>query len=86
MKKLVGIAGAVVVLAVLAGLAKRVGSRMQNVDWEKRLEAMPENAPPKWMFRNISEIHENTDRILDLLEHEGSSERRSDTDAEKPAS
>ncbi len=75
MKKLVGIAAVLVVLVVLAGLAKRVGSRMQNVDWEKRLESMPENAPPKWMFRNISTIRENTDRILELLEHQGSSER-----------
>jgi len=24
---------------------------MQNLDWEKRFERMPENAPPKWMFR-----------------------------------
>ena len=26
---------------------------------------MPDNAPPKWMFRNITAIRENTDRILD---------------------
>jgi hypothetical protein len=31
---------------------------------------MPENAPPKWIFRNISAIRENTDRILQLLERE----------------
>jgi hypothetical protein len=31
---------------------------------------MPENAPPKWIFRNISAIRENTDRILQLLESE----------------
>jgi hypothetical protein len=29
---------------------------------------MPDNAPPKWMFRNITAIRENTDRILELLE------------------
>ena len=29
---------------------------------------MPDNAPPKWMFRNITAIRENTDRILQLLE------------------
>jgi hypothetical protein len=28
---------------------------------------MPGNAPPKWMFRNITAIRENTDRILQLL-------------------
>ena len=27
-----------------------------------------DNAPPKWMFRNITAIRENTDRILQLLE------------------
>ena len=26
------------------------------------IERMPENAPPKWMFRNISAIRANTDR------------------------
>jgi hypothetical protein len=36
---------------------------VRNVDWEKRLEAMPGNAPPKRMFRNITAIRENTDRI-----------------------
>jgi len=29
---------------------------------------MPENAPPKWMFRTISAIRKNTERILQLLE------------------
>jgi hypothetical protein len=34
------------------------------------IERMPDGAPPKWMFRNISAIRENTDRILRLLEDE----------------
>ena len=29
---------------------------------------MPETAPPKWMFTNITAIRENTERILELLE------------------
>jgi hypothetical protein len=41
---------------------------MGNIDWEKKLDAMPDNAPPKWMVRNITAIRENTDRILELLE------------------
>ena len=41
---------------------------MQNIDWEKRIAALPENAPPKWMFRNVTAIGENTERILRLLE------------------
>ena len=29
---------------------------------------MPDNARPKWMFRTITAMGENTDRILQLLE------------------
>ncbi len=56
------------VLAVVGVLARRFGPKMSAIDWEKRLEAMPDNAPPKWMFRNITAIRDNTDRILQLLE------------------
>ena len=65
MKKLIATAA---VLAGVGYLAKRLGPRCMNVDWEKRFESMPDNAPPKWMFRNISEIHDNTERILAMLE------------------
>jgi hypothetical protein len=61
----------IVVAAVAAGLvvvAKRFGPCANGIDWEKRLERMPDNAPPKWMFRNISAIRENTERILGALE------------------
>jgi hypothetical protein len=34
------------------------------------VERLPDNAPPKWAFKNISAIRENTDRILELLERE----------------
>jgi hypothetical protein len=60
-----------VAAAALAGvgvLARLLGSKMTGIDWEKRFEAMPDSAPPKWMFRNITAIRENTDRILELLE------------------
>jgi hypothetical protein len=56
------------VLAVLGVVARRLGPKVRNVDWEKRLEAMPGDAPPKQMFRTITAIRENTDRILPLLE------------------
>ena len=55
-------------LAALGVLASRFGPKIADIDWEKKLEAMPDNAPPKWMFRNITAIRENTDRILELLE------------------
>jgi hypothetical protein len=64
MKKVLAVAA---VLAVLDVQARRLGPKMPATDWEKRLEAMPGNAPPKWMFRNITAIRENTDRILRLL-------------------
>jgi len=78
MKKLVI---AAVLLVGIGFLAKRLGPRVANVDWEKRFESMPDNAPPKWMFRNISEIRSNTDRILELLEA-----RAADTRATEQAS
>jgi hypothetical protein len=65
MKKALVFAAAAIGLGVLA---RRFGPKMQNIDWEKKFEAMPDNAPPKWMFRNITAIRENTDRILELLE------------------
>jgi hypothetical protein len=57
--------------AVLAGagvLARLFGPKMSNIDWAEKFEAMPDSAPPKWIFRNITAIRENTDRILELLE------------------
>jgi hypothetical protein len=42
----------------------------RSLDFGRLIERMPENAPPKWVFRNISAIRENTERILQLLESE----------------
>ena len=63
---------AVVLLVGLGVLAQRLGQKMSAIDWEERFDRMPDNAPPKWMFRNITTIRENTDRILELLEADGS--------------
>ena len=63
---------AVALLVGLGVLAQRLGQKMATVDWAERLDQMPDNAPPKWMFRNITTIRENTDRILELLEADGS--------------
>ena len=52
----------------LGFLATRMRAKMETIDWEAKFDRMPDNAPPKWMFRNISAIRENTDRILELLE------------------
>ena len=62
---------AVAVLTGIAFLAKRFATDLPKIDWEKRFEAMPENAPPKWMFTNISAIRDNTGRMIELLEGGG---------------
>ena len=75
MKKLVITAG---VLAGVALLARRGAGHCQGIDFEAMIERMPDNAPPKWMFHNISAIRRNTDRILELVEAE--SARRAETE------
>jgi hypothetical protein len=66
--------------AVGAGLCVRRRARGHGgFDFEKMIERMPENAPPKWMFRNISAIRTDTERILQLLESERAAQ------AERPA-
>jgi hypothetical protein len=67
--------------AVLGGvlLVRRAARSCGGFDFEKMIERMPENAPPKWMFRNISAIRTDTERILQLLESERAAR------AERPA-
>jgi hypothetical protein len=72
MKKALGVAA---MLMGLGALAKLLGPRMQNVDWQQRFDAMPDNAPPKWIFRNITAIRKSTDRILEILEEDRDSAR-----------
>ena len=66
-KRLLMIGGAVTGAALVA---KRLASRSGGLDFGRLFERMPENAPPKLMFRNITAIRENTERILQLLESE----------------
>jgi hypothetical protein len=54
----------------VALVARRAARACDRFDFEKMIERMPEDAPPKWMFRNISAIRKNTERILELLEAE----------------
>jgi hypothetical protein len=64
---------ALIIGGVVAGavvLARRFAPRMQSIDWEQRIAAMPDTAPPKWMFTNNNAIRDNSDRILALLEQE----------------
>lgn len=61
-----------VVLTAVGALTGILRSKFEQIDWEKRFEALPDNAPPKWMFRNITAIRENTEKILRLLESDRS--------------
>ena len=54
----------------LRSCARRAARGCGGFDFEQMIERMPENAPPKWMFRNITTIRENTERILALTESE----------------
>ncbi len=67
MNKTVIVGGAIIAAAFAA---RRLARSLSSFDFEKRLAAMPDNAPPKWMFSNISAIRVNTERILDLLQEE----------------
>jgi hypothetical protein len=69
-KKLLIVGGAI---AGLALLARGCASGSGGIDFGRMIERMPENAPPRWMFRNITAIRENTERILQLLEDQHSS-------------
>jgi hypothetical protein len=73
MKKLVIVGGAVTGAALVAKRIAASSGGWKRADFGQIVERMPENAPPKWIFRNISAIRENTDRILQLLESERTS-------------
>ena len=69
MKKLLIIGGVVIGGALLS---RRFAGHCRGFDFEQMIERMPENARPKWMFRNITAIRENTEKILQVLESERS--------------
>jgi hypothetical protein len=58
----------IVAAGVGALSVRRAAHGCAGFDFAKMVERMPENAPRKWMFRNISAIRDNTERIIDLLE------------------
>jgi hypothetical protein len=67
------VGAAVAVGAVVAGAAFIAKHSRGGVDFERIVERMPENAPPKWIFRNVTAVRENTERILQILESERAS-------------
>jgi hypothetical protein len=48
-----------------AVMARKFGPRMESsMDWGQMIERMPDDAPPKWMFNNITALREEHERIL----------------------
>lgn len=39
-------------------------------DIETMVQRMPENAPPRWAYENVTAVRKNTERIIELLEAE----------------
>jgi hypothetical protein len=66
---------ALAIAATLAGAAlivKALASGAGRADFAERIAAMPDTAPPKWIFNNVTAIRANTDRILALLDEQKS--------------
>lgn len=62
-----------VIVATVAGaalLVKALASKAGSTDFAERLAAMPDTAPPKWIYTNVTAIRANTERILALLEEQ----------------
>ena len=64
----------ILIVAVAVLLAKRLVPRAGQFDFASRIAAMSDNAPPKWIFNNVTAIRANTDRILDLLQRQATAE------------
>jgi hypothetical protein len=55
----------VLIAGGVAVLARKLGPRR---DWGRIIERMPDDAPPKWMFNNITALREEHGRILEQNE------------------
>lgn len=45
--------------------ARKFGPKMESsMDWGQMIERMPDDAPPKWMYNNITALREEHERIL----------------------
>ena len=62
-------------------LAKRQALSRNGFDIETFVERMPDNAPPKWAYKNITAIRENTDRNIELLDSQQKPDHRRGSDA-----
>jgi hypothetical protein len=62
----------IVPLVVIAGgiaVARKLGAQGESsMDWGRIIDRMPDDAPPKWMFNNITALREDHERILEQNE------------------
>ena len=49
-----------------------------GLDFERMIQKLPEGAPPRWAYENVTAVRRNTERIIELLEADGRSEDRQD--------
>ena len=59
----------IVIVGGVAVLARKLGSHKESsMDWGRIIERMPDDAPPKWMFNNITALRDEHTRILEQQE------------------
>jgi hypothetical protein len=78
MKKLL-VVGGLMAGAALAG--RRCMARCGRIDFEERIERMPDWAPRKWLFQNIGAIRQNTEWILERLDAKEADEAQTEPPA-----
>ena len=56
--------------AVAAAVIVRHKAKGGSLDFEQMIQKMPEGAPPRWAYENVTAVRKNTERIIELLEAE----------------
>jgi hypothetical protein len=54
--------------AVAAAVIVRHKAKGRRLDFEQMIQKMPEGAPPRWAYENVTAVRKNTERIIELLE------------------
>ena len=57
----------VAIIACAVALVVRLAGPKIRERMERKFEEASDDFPPKWMFRNVAAIRENTERILEVL-------------------
>jgi hypothetical protein len=54
--------------AVAAAVIVRHKVKGGGLDIEQMIQKLPEGAPPRWAYENVTAVRKNTERIIELLE------------------